>query len=598
MPLNDIMNEPDTVPISLKISASYGRLYVHGNGHLLAQRVLGAAYNPRRNAVEVSLTLETLRRLRVLTEVSKEEFATFLTPDILAWARAAAASERVVNEMHRRLDSGWRMNFPWDDNTGQHRPPLDHQKVMATAAATLDGCAFLATMGTMKTRAALEAIRYKFEHDMIDVAVVICKRGGMGTWQRENAMWTSGLSTRLLIDITVPRRIQAIEAFDPNEEKQIFVINYDVTSKMQDTIVALCKRYRVGLVLDEIHQIKNPKAGWSEAAMTFAAHCAWRLGITGSPILQGAQDIWSQWYVVDLGQEFGANNVQFRREFFDENPYDFKISPKKGALEAIALKMRKRGFRYTKEECLDLPPKTYLPPIEVEMAKEQVKAYKEMEATLVAELTEYNHVLVYDGDEERKVATAANQLAMILRLTQITSGFLPTLEHGTHFFEPNPKMQALLELIEENINEQQIITWARYRHDHDQIMKLGAKWNPVLIRGGVSQKSRDDIEVGFQSGKYRWLVGSPGAAGESLNLFAASLSGYYSQDYKLGYRRQSEDRAHRAGSEMHKKISFVDFLCTLPGGKPTVDHQVSAALAQKKGVAEFVEDLKHSMGII
>lgn len=590
--------------IPLEIFANYGRLYVRGPGKSAARKIPGAAYNDKRQAYEVSLTLETLRLLRRASQTTQKEFAAFLSPDVLAWAVAAGKSEAAVKELHAKLDTGWRVGFPWDDNqgdevTGAYRPPLDHQKVLATAAVSLDGVAFLATMGTMKTRAALEAIRYKLDHADIDVAVVICKRGGMGTWQRECAMWTKGIATHLLIDMTVPKRIKAIEAFDQNKGKQIFVINYDVVAKMQEVLLALCRVYRVGLFMDEVHKIRNPRAGWSEACMTLAQHSRWHNVMTGSPILQGGQDIWSQWYVVDLGQTFGANNVQFRREHFDENPYDFKITPKKGALEKIAIKMRDRGWRYTKDVLSDLPPKTYAPPIEVEMTKEQAKAYMDMEEDLVAILGGEKDDDTFEDDEEdkRPFATAANQLAMLMRVTQITSGFVKTSTGGIHLFDPNPKLDALYEMVEENIREQQMIVWARYRVDHEMIAKRLEKWNPQIIRGGVSQKARDEIEVGFQKGKYRLLVASPGAAGESLNLYAASLAAYYSQDYNLDFRIQSEDRSHRQGSQMHKKITFVDFHAVFPGGRPTRDREVSEALSGKKSVADFVVDLKRSLGI-
>src|SRR5690606_7890760 len=97
----------------------------------------------------------------------------------------------------------------------------------------------------------------------------------------------------------------------------------------------------------------------TKAMMRLANEVSWRGGMTGSPIRQGPQDLWSQWYFVDMGLEFGANFVQYKREFLDEDPYLMKLIPKPGTLELIGNRMRRRGLRYTKEECMDLPPKIY-----------------------------------------------------------------------------------------------------------------------------------------------------------------------------------------------------------------------------------------------
>jgi SNF2 family DNA or RNA helicase len=68
---------------------------------------------------------------------------------------------------------------------------------------------------------------------------------------------------------------------------------------------------------------------------------------------------------------------------------------------------------------------------------------------------------------------------------------------------------------------------------------------------------------------------------------------YYSQSYHLGHRLQSEDRCHRAGSERHEKVTYVDVVC-----RGTVDEIIAAALAGKKGMAEVVVDLREHLAAV
>lgn len=165
---------------AVKIDVAYGRLYVSGPGHKLLYKLPGGAYNEKRVAVELSLTLDTLRRIKQELRVGSAELARMCTPGVLAWAKAAGASERRVAELHQRLEAGYRRELPWRDagdaQTGAYRPPYDHQRIMATVACELDGCAFLCEVGTGKTRAAVEALRYWLDVGRLDVVFVVCPK--------------------------------------------------------------------------------------------------------------------------------------------------------------------------------------------------------------------------------------------------------------------------------------------------------------------------------------------------------------------------------------------------------------------------------------
>ena len=491
-----------------------------------------------------------------------------------------------------------------------YRAPFEHQKVMASVATAVDGSAFLCEMGTGKTRAAVESISYMLRADKLDTVIVVCPKGVMGTWESQSAMWARGILTERLEGAVKDRRAR-LKRMEQAEEiahlmaySNVLILNYDVLHLLEADLKRLLKVKRVGIVLDEGHRIRNPQAKVTKAAMRLAAVAPWRLHMTGTPILQGAHDVWSQWYAVDLGVTFGANWVQFKSEFFEIDEYDRSIDPLDGVLSEIGMRMRKRGVRYRKEDCLDLPPKMYQT-IDVTLTEDQRRAYREMEEWLLAKLgeaevlpelqgdleySELDEDVVEAGYDDRKVSTAANQLAMILRLTQITSGFIPDDSGELHRFTPNPKLDALEELIEEQIGSQQIIVWARYREDVRAICERLARYHPLTVDGSTKQAARDEAERRFQSGETRLLVANPAAGGVGLNLQAASLAVYYSQGYSLEHRLQSEDRCHRSGSEIHEKVTYVDLLAL-----DTIDLVIREAISAKKEVAEIVVDLKEML---
>jgi SNF2 family DNA or RNA helicase len=567
--------------LALKCAPAYGRIYVSGPAMHGLRRMPGAAFNPHRNVYELSLTLETLRGMATELGVSRQALAETMTPELRRWASAAAAIERSVNEMHTQLAAGYRAELPWSDTTGDeqrvYRPPFDHQRVMATAALALDGVGFMCDMGTGKTRAAIEVARAKMEAGTIGTLLIACPKGVMVTWQRQFREWWPGVRPLLLVDMPVAERRKALERAQPG---QVFVVNYDVLAPLQRTIVARGGRLKLGFICDESHLLRNPSAKMTAAAMEVARVSAWRLPMTGTPILNGAENIWSQWYLVDLGVTFGANFVQFRREFFTENTYTWSLDPKPGTLDEVGLRMRRRGIRFRKDECLDLPPKVYEVE-QVELSEVQRKAYHQMQEDLVAELS--------DGS----AATAANALVSILRLSQITSGFVPDSETGVlHRFTPNPKLVAAERLVRELLVDNQVIVWAHYREDVRALREVFADFHPVTLIGGMTIDQRKDAEERFQRGETRLLIGNPAAGGVGVDLYAASAAVYYSMDYALDDRLQSEDRCHRRGSERHHKVTYVDLIA-----RGTVDELVQDAVARKKSVAEIVVDLKRHIGL-
>src|SRR5688500_4933977 len=133
---------------NLRVEAAYGRLYVSGPDAAVSRVLPGAVFHQQRHVYELSLTLDTLRALARAAGLTRAQLAQRCAPEVLAWARAAKASEERVAALHARLATGWRLDMPWQDMAGSGRAPYDHQRIMASAAASLDGVAFLAEMGT------------------------------------------------------------------------------------------------------------------------------------------------------------------------------------------------------------------------------------------------------------------------------------------------------------------------------------------------------------------------------------------------------------------------------------------------------------------
>lgn len=570
----------------LRLQAAYGRLYAAGPDASRLMRLPGATRNERSGATELSLTVETMRGIRDALGLTREQLARACPPPVLAWARAAAASERLVHEVHARLGRGEFATFPWRDTGWRDaaprcdgpRAPFDHQRTMASAAYWLDGVYFNADPGTGKTRASLEAMAQRVRDGSVDVVLVLCPRRAGKTWQDEVPCWTPDLRVERLTSGTVKARAERIERATRGT---VLVLNVDVLRHCKKAIDTLTRRAKVGLIADEAHKFKNPTAERTKALLDLAPRFAARILMSGSPVLQGVQDVWSQWYGVDLGLTFGANFVQYRREFLEENPYDMSLKARAGAEVAVGQRMRRRGVRIEKSVLKDLPPKLYKT-AECDLSPEQARAYEAMAETLVAEL---------DAEaEDGRVAEASNQLVRIMRLTQITSGWVKLADGTVHAFDKNPKLDMLEEMVRELPRGTSCLVWARYNFDIDAIARRLADLHPSIIRGGMTDAESDHAQDRFQRGETRVLIGNQKAGSSSLNLQRASVAYYYSQDYSLEDRVQSEDRCHRAGSQQHNTVLYVD--CAATG---TIDLDVAHALTHKLNVASLVSNLRAAL---
>ena len=88
-----------------------------------------------------------------------------------------------------------------------------------------------------------------------------------------------------------------------------------------------------------------------------------------------------------------------------------------------------------------------------------------------------------------------------------------------------------------------------------------------------------------------FFVGQPRTGGYGLTLTQASNVIYYSNNYDLEVRLQSEDRAHRIGQT--KSVNYIDLISQfpyIPGERviDTIDQKIVEALKDKIDIASKV----------
>jgi len=237
-------------------------------------------------------------------------------------------------------------------------------------------------------------------------------------------------------------------------------------------------------------------------------------------------------------------------------------------LDELNQKLDRFSNRVLKEDCLDLPEKTYQKRY-VELTDEQATLYMQMKKMALAQL------------DSGELATTQSVLTQIMRLQQICCGFLQP-DDGEIEPVPNHRLRELMDVVDEV--QGKAIIWASYTYDIQRIASaLRDRFGPEAVAtyyGETPQDERQEIVNRFQNKEdpLRFFVGQPRTGGYGITLHAANTVIYFSNSYDLEIRLQSEDRAHRIGQK--NAVTYIDLV-----SPNTIDEKIIKALRDKVDLA-------------
>ena len=467
-------------------------------------------------------------------------------------------------------------------------PDFLHQKIASRYACLLPCAGLLEEQGLGKTKSAIEAYLFKKERNLVDRCLVIGPLSviNMKGWGDQIKAYAPKASF-VFIRGNQERKQEILEGRDGYYD--FYLINYEGTINVLNDLLSWVDD-RTMVILDESLKIKNYYAARTKACLKIAPLTQHKMVLNGTPSTQGAWDVFSQMYFLDCGDTFGQSYDNFLKKYFNKDGY--KLEPKRNAPEMISDAIMKKSIRFTKKEALPgLPDKTYQIR-EVTLSPKQIQYYNLILKEEIVRLSELERV------------DAQNILVTILRLQQITSGWIVAKDDNdvalpAREIEPNhnAKINALAELLD-NLGDQPAVIWSRFRWDVFNIAKMldrrGSKY--VTFVGGMNEKQREESQRRFMEGEAQYFISIPSAGGFGMNLQRASYAIYYSNDYSLGNRLQSEDRIHRIGQK--NACTIIDMVASSDGLAGTsIDMSVLDALQAKKDMADLVSgDWKKFLG--
>lgn len=466
--------------------------------------------------------------------------------------------------------------------------PFAHQYATLDNSWMRKNFALHLEMGLGKSRITIDTLGMLWLNDRVTHALVIAPAGVYRNWIKE---FDKHLPDMVQINLHAWNKMTSKKEQaefkelmeDESGAMQILLMNVEALSSAKGVKYAKEFLSKIpgpsAMVIDESSTIKNRTARRTKSAIALGKLADYRRVLSGLPTPNSPMDLFAPFQFLS-GNE--VNLLRFNNFYAFTGKYAIQKTVRLGSqrqfqtivgyknLDDLNSRVDEHAARLTKAECLDLPEKIYTTR-ECEMTGEQKRLYNSLKQEALTEL-------------QGCTVAPKNAITKLLRLQQLVCGHIGT-DEGDVLEVDTSRMQCLLDTIEETTGK--VVVWAHFRHTIQAIQaalaKAYGKESVESFYGDTPSKARVEINTRFQdpSSKLRFFVGNPSVAGYGLDLTASSTCIYFSRDFRLDTRLQSEDRLHRIGQTV--PVTYVDIVT-----KDTLDSHVTAALRSKLNLSAKV----------
>jgi len=505
---------------------------------------------------------------------------------------------------------------------GRVLAPYPHQVDMTSHQLAYRCVITAAEMGTGKTLAAIKTMERVNNPTCQDFWYISTRSGLMATMY-ELKFWRSKVAPTLL---TYEELVRLIKNNPKIRVPKLIIFDESAAIKnitAQRTQAALFISDRMRRECDEPYIIE----------------------MSGAPQPQSPVDWWSQAEVAAPGfiregdpirferrltfTEPGHNNAYLKRvswrddpnkctecgHYRDDHPSDHKWKPSKNEVEILGRRLRGLVMPIRKADVLKWLPEKIYRTIEVTPSPTTLRAAKLIASKSIAMIQKLTLLrMLSDGFKYEEGTSGQQKLCPSCLGTGTIEDYSPeaddiievtcpqckgqnTVDILTRVTKYNacPKDDAFKELLEECEDHGRIVTYAGFTGSVDRCVEvaLAESWDVIRVDGrrwhafGPNKglfRNNNYLEQ-FQANRKDLpklaFIAQGGSAGTGLNLTAAEMIVYYSNDFNANNRIQSEDRTHRPGSTGAIIVDLIHL--------PT-DRLVLDALKRKRAMQTLVLD--------
>tara|TARA_Y100000590_G_scaffold27516_1_gene30863 strand:- start:3119 stop:5092 length:1974 start_codon:yes stop_codon:yes gene_type:complete len=471
-----------------------------------------------------------------------------------------------------------------------------YQKLPVMHGITLENSANFSIPGSGKTWMAYSVFFILKQKGIVDKLLVVSPLAAFKPWEAEYKEITGKDGNILRLTGTRNERLLKFQMIDG---KEIFLANYTTAGIEKDMITnLLLKNYKVLMVVDESHNIKNFGTQRTQSIMDLGMYAKRRMILTGTMMPRKLNDVWTQFQF--LYPERTAWLIGSRSQFE-------KNSEELGAIEKYSEKLAPYFTRIS-EDMLELPPVEFNPtnngnPHVVEMGDIQRRIYNAVKGRIAStvKIEEFRDDTSALIDYVKKAWVYLIEISIDPALIKhnpapdspeleaLHMDALELLEKYPRLKnEPHAKYKKTISLAKETLEKGgKVIVWTNFlisaKKLGDYFSEEGYK--SVTITGAVP---KDDDENGTYNrellienfktdSEINVLIAIPASLAESVSLHKHCHHAIYvDRTYNGGHYMQSLKRIHRV--ETPNVTTRYDII----ESEDSIDQEIAVNLGIKK----------------
>ena len=456
-----------------------------------------------------------------------------------------------------------------------------YQLKAVNQAITQDGViALLMDPRLGKTRVDVAITGWLFKNRDLDKWLIICPVIGMEVWKTEIENSLDIPYELDILDGRIKERQALVKGWKTTPGKlSILIMNFEALGKIKKVLYKFRARK---VTIDESQRIKNRTTVQAKTSHILGTKSDFRSILSGT-FMSKPYDCFSQYKF--LKREIFGTKWKASVKSPDQSPGFLDLYVDKWGfgghkprtykdLDDMNEKIHSVAFYMTRADAGGFPIE-HTQDFKFKLTNPALKHYREMEEELrtMVEGSRVNADIV---------------LTQILRLQQITGGFLPVKkpdeDQATNVALGNDRIKALGGLLEEYPLDEPLVILAKFRYEISSILdlvkKMGRTTNSIV--GGM--KDRPQAIADFQGGRVNTSIVQIRAGGISVDLSRADTAIFYSTSDHTAYEQAKARIIARTGG----KVSFLRLMA-----EGTVDEDILDALSNNQDLVTKIMKRKH-----
>lgn len=326
------------------------------------------------------------------------------------------------------------------------------------------------------------------------------------------------------------------------------------------------------IVCDEYQSFKDFKATRTKAVYNLSMHTPRLIGLTGTPIPNGLEDIWAEIKILDNGYRLGKYITHFRDKYMHSTfvvngrAQGWVANP--GAEDAVFNKIS--DIAISVKTKLNLPPLT-INDINIKLSDDEIAKYRKFARSGVLDLETIDKFAAFKSGEDNTVLTPANSAVLASKLLQMASGTVYDDNHNV--YEIHNQKLAMTQYIIDNTAGPVLIAY-HFKCDEERLLKIlrvDTKNGEKIVKFDGSEEMKD----AWNRGEYKVMLLQPASCCHGINLQdGGSNLIWYSLPYSFEQYEQTNGRLYRKGQT---KPVVIHRLIT----DDTFDVKVASSLGRK-----------------